>query len=347
MEARCIRRRTIIEAQGDSNKRNAVAFLLLLRHKLGGVNYIKDFSIKKVASITGCSWATCEKYIARLLTYGYVSPCATNKSILEIRRLSSGTSWRNIPINGLLFNSLKDARYSLRSLFFYLKLAAQAQVKRSIRCVNNPKTYPSSMKRDDLKKARAFCKKYVKPQADGSYEYREYGFSFSTIAGIMRCCDKTAQNVIKFAQRHLGLKKQRNITYKFAPGVANLPADELHDLGFTYVVNDNFAATVHANSYLLPVSWENKLVNRDLFRSNLTYSQLNAYLSNKEAKTRNYKELYNKGIDLLSKEFNLSKEFLYSFHMRVDGLRKVLVNTPKEQLLCLQREYLQPGTYTR
>lgn len=239
-----IKTKYLYEVKEGEMQLGTLAFLLLLRFKMDDKNYIKGYSVNLVSKLTGVSWATCDKYMRILFERKIVY---MNNSIMEMHRLSSGTKHRNTPIRGLDFSKLSIAKYTLHSLFLMLKTACKEKVRRSIQVVNDPKKHPSKKKKDDYKGSKAFCKKYVRPETNGTYKYHDFGMTFKTIAKVIGCCTKTAQKVVKYAMRkHYIIRRKLNYLRFFLPNI-----NGRYYPGMTFTGKDH-GYVVPANRYELP-----------------------------------------------------------------------------------------------
>lgn len=279
-----IKRQILYEAQGDTDSQKVLAFLLLLRSKLGDVNFIKGYSRNKICKLTGCSDGTVKKYIEKLQGSGVVYFDKTKDGMrnLRLRRVSSGTSHRNTRIDGLCFKTFKDAFCSVRCLIHMLKLSAKEYVRQAIRIVNKPKKYPSRMKKDNFKKAKTCCKNIANPNPDGSYEYKEHGISYKTIAKYLGCTAKTAAKYISYGVKKRWFKKHKHEIVVHMPGVWKMDIP-----GFTYCTR-NYGHIVFANSYELSPSWMKKLYDKSCLETTMTDEEYDNYMEQKKANTMKY-----------------------------------------------------------
>lgn len=283
-----IRRKFIYEAQGDKGLQKALAFLLLLRSRMGGWNCITSYSRNKVCKLTGCSDGTVKKYIGQLQELGLIffESQKNGKKALRIKRLSSGTKHRNIRIDGLCFKSFKDAFSSVRCLIHMLRLSIKKFIKQTIRVASKPRRIPSQMKKENFKKAKTYCKSYVNGNLDGSYEYNDYGISYETIAKFMGCCVKTAMKYVKYGLRKRWFTKHNNIEAVFMPGVWWTPIP-----GYTYTTR-NYGVIVHANTYTLSGPWTKKLKDFSALEAKMSLAEYDAYMEEKKRNAEKFRELY-------------------------------------------------------
>lgn len=310
-----IRRSFLYWAKGNKSHIEALAFLVMLK-KFSSQSTINHFSVNKISSITGCSWATCKKYTGILSKMDLVMFDA-DKKLLSIKRISSGTKHRNLCIDGIDFRTLHIAKDSIRHLIHALALSAKHTVKKAIQKVNNPKTWLSEGYLDNRKGALKFCKNFVEPNAEtGQYQYRELGMSYKTIAKEMGCCPMTAFRIIKEGIRSKLFVKHHNYVSK------NLSYAELFEhecygsnLGYTFISKKGYGYKVKANSYELVKETRDPLFanfKKHDFQTVMTEDQYNTLVQQKEEKEKKFKALYQSKVYELSELIDESIEWVYS-----------------------------------
>lgn len=244
-----IRRSYIVDAEGSRLKQKSLAFAMLLKERLGSKSYLKEYSINKLRQLARCSASTAKKYITVLINMGIVTFEGKDGKTMVIRRLCSGTKHRNVSVEGLCFDTFKDAFRSLQSLIFMLRQAAKDFIRRLIRVSNSPK------KGENCQKAKKLCKKYAWQNPEtAKYEYREWGFSFAKISEYIGCCSATAQRIIKYAiGKKWILKKHMRQIQQFLYRVCSVPVE-----GYDYTTKNNGYKAL-ANRYALSAAWEDRL----------------------------------------------------------------------------------------
>lgn len=311
-----IRRKYLYEVHDGYMPLGLLAFAILLRVKLGDHSCIGHFSINRIVRITGCSWATCDKYIRQMLSRGFAT---MDGETLLLRRLSSGTRHRNVPLASLDFRNLHKAKYSLRSLMFMLKQNRLDMVERSIRIANNPKRHPSSGTMDDFKAAKAFCKKYAKPEPNGRFVYYDFGIAYRTIAKAMACSKTTAVEVIKFAIRHRWLSKFTSEERVKMEGVGKQPVE-----GYTFTTA-NEGVKVYANSYELNRGWYKRLMDlQPSLTRPMSEEAVTEYYANRDRMRERMHRRFCQGIHSLAVEFSVSENFVLNIKGSIRDKHKAL-----------------------
>ena len=322
-----LRRSALYWAKGNKVRIEALAFLVMLK-KHSVQSTINNFSINKVSSITGCSWATCKKYIALLVDLELVD-FNEEKNLLTVRRISSGTKHRNLCIDGIDFRKLNLAKDSIRHLIHMLSLSARHTVKKAIQKVNNPKTWLSEGYLDNRKGALKFCKNFVEPNAEtGQYQYRELGMSYKTIAKEMGCCPMTAFRIIKQGIRNKLFVKHHNYESKKL-SYAELFEHECYgsNLGYTFISKKGYGYKVKANSYELVKATRDPLFanfKKHNFQKVMTEDQYNDLVQQKEEKEKKFKALYQSKVYEFAELIDESIEWVYSQRYSIKDLCKLV-----------------------
>lgn len=309
-----IRRSFLYWAKGNKSRIEALAFLVMLK-KFSFQSTINHFSVNRISSITGCSWATCKKYIGILSKMKLVLFDA-DKKLLSIKRISSGTKHRNLCIDGIDFRTLRIAKDSIRCLIHALALSAKHTVKKAIQKVNNPKTWLSEGYFDNRKGALKFCKNFVEPNAKtGQYQYRELGMSYKAIAKEMGCCPMTAFRIIKEGiHRKLFVKHHNYESKKLS--YAELLEHKCYgtNLGFTFISKKGIGYKVKANSYELVKKTRDPLFanfkKRD-FQTVMTEDQYNELVQQKKEKEKKFRDLYRDKVHELYEISDFTLEEIY------------------------------------
>lgn len=310
-----LRRSALYWAKGNKVRIEALAFLVMLK-KHSVQSTINNFSVNKVSSITGCSWATCKKYIALLVDLKLVD-FNEEKNLLTISRISSGTKHRNLCIDGIDFRKLKLAKDSIRHLIHMLALSAKHTVRKAIRIANNPKTWLKDGYFDNRKTALQFCKKFVDQNAEtGKYEYKEMGVSYKTIAKEFGCCPMTAFRIIKEGIHSKLFVKHHNYESKKL-SYAELFEHKCYgsNLGYTFISKKGYGYKVKANSYELVKETRDPLFanfKKHDFQTVMTEDQYNDLAQQKEEKEKKFKALYQSKVYEFSELIDESIEWVYS-----------------------------------
>lgn len=318
-----VRRSLVYWARDNKGRIELLAFMLMLKQYSDTHSTIKDFSINKIAVMTHSSWATCKKYVRALLD----SKLATydkERNTLSIGRVSSGTKHRNMRIDGLDFRTIKAAKDSVRHLIHMLGIIVKRFVKEVTRAATNPKTWPSTGYKDDKLKAAALCKKFVRPNPDTmTYEFRELGKSYNTIAKQMGCCKKTAIRIIRDGVReHLYRKKVMPLTwFRLSKSAMRTCADM-----FTFVTRKGFAAMAEANRYSLSKEWGEKLFQdeRRKVQTPLTEDEYNEYMAIRKEKEEKFKKLYRKKLLEVADYLMIDEDEAYRMRLSWSDIREIL-----------------------
>jgi hypothetical protein len=310
-----LRRSFLYWAKGNKSRVEALAFLVMLK-KLSFQSTINHFSVNRISTITGCSWATCKKYIGILSKMDLVT-FDSDSNILSIKRISSGTKHRNLCIDGIDFRNLRIAKDSIRHLIHMLALSAKHSVKEAIQKVNNPKTWLSDGYIDNRKGALKFCKKFVEQNAEtGQYQYCEMGISYKTIAKEMGCCPMTAFRIIKEGIRNKLFVKHHNYESRKL-SYAELFMHECYgsNLGYTFISKKGYGYKVKANSYELVKATRDPLFanfKKHNFQKVMTEDQYYDLVQQKDEKEKKFKALYQSKVYELSELIDESIEWVYS-----------------------------------
>lgn len=275
-----IRRKLLHEAEGDARRQKALAFLLCLRHHLGGRGSVPAYSRNKLHKLTGASDGTVKKYMGILTAWG-LARFETERDgsrTLRFTRLSSGTSHRNIKCDGLDWRSLQRAFESVRHLMHIMVISNKRFIEQAIRVRNNPRTLAKRMKREDFKKARALCKSYARPDANGSYTYDDWGMSYKTIAKRLGCCERTAFTYIDKGVRAHRFKREHHYEWVSLP---YLTAEEIRRVGGYTFTMDGWGVRVKANTYANTRSWERKTSRYHELLVGLTRDEYQEYMRTK------------------------------------------------------------------
>jgi len=225
-----LRYRLALEMFGSNNLLKAVAMSLLVR-KRTNTNIIKNFTINKLASITGMHATTIKKRLRTLKEYGLVSYCGKN---LVFRSLVSRHKLRNIRLAKIAYGKVKDIERSLQAILVAIVQIRKDFAKRTILTAHNGRNAKQ------VKRAQKLSRRYK-----WGHDYVERGLGYEKIAKTLRCCKATATKIVNFAIGRSILKKQTHYDYTFMPGVNYRPMKEF---GYTFTTK-NYAFIVRANTY--------------------------------------------------------------------------------------------------
>lgn len=313
-----LKRSILYWAKGNKSRIEALAFLVMLK-KYSSQSTINRFSVNKISTITGCSWATCKKYIRILIDLNIVG-YSNEDRILVLKRLSSGTKHRNIPVDGLDFRKLKYAKDSVRHLIHMLSLSAKRFIRESIRTVTNPKKWPSKKQKDDYDKAVKFCKKFSERNAEtGKYEYNDYGMSYKTIAKNFGVSEMTAFRIIKSGVKKHLFKKYNHYNWEHCDGTSQ------HCYDYFTFVWEGYGCTVTANTYELSGKWEKILCTdiKDALRCKMSDNEVDAYFRNRKQADERMRDLYMGLIEELADFWGMDKwEIIKGSHFTFKELKK-------------------------
>lgn len=226
-----LRLRLVMEMFGNKELLKAIAMFLLIRKRLGG-NYIKDYSINKLVSITGAHARTIKKRMHVLSQYGLVSIVGKT---LSLRSVVSKHAKRNVKLGErkMEYSSLKSVEYSLQAI-----LVANIQLRKDFakRTIRN--AHGASHDYKVVKAARDAARKF-----GYGFEYIENGLSYKTIAKRIGVSVKSAVEIVKFAVKRAILKKTTHSLSTYLPSVSGMEV-----YGYTFTTR-NYGYKVMANSY--------------------------------------------------------------------------------------------------
>lgn len=296
-----IKRKLIYDIMGQEAKYYALAFeLAIINYLPDGVMEIRDYSVNKIHALTGMHHTTIEKYMKKLLSLGwaYFEKKADGKRTLRLRRVTSGTKHRNIPINTLIWTNIIEAAKSLRNLIIMFKEAFKETVAVAIRIANNPKKHPKDHLKDDSKAARKFCKNHnLQNPETGAFEYQEKGISVPKLAQLCCCSERTIKSTTRNAA-HLGLYHRKHYyRYDKILGVCYRPV-----FGYDFTLTNAGCKILHANTYPLGKEWRDILVNKLQFMDVMDDNEIKAYNEKQEEHNRHYRQLW------LQKQYEMEEE---------------------------------------
>lgn len=208
----------------------AIAMLLLIR-KRSNSNIIKNFTINKIAVITGMHASTVKRRLRTLGEYGLVAYCG--KSI-SFRSVTSKHKERNINITKTAYGKIKDVERSLQAILAAIIQLRKDFVKRTILTAHNGRNAKQ------VKSARKLSRRYR-----WGNQYVERGLGYEKIAKTIGCCKATAVKIIKFAENSEILRKKKNYKWFFMKGVNYL---NMRNYGYTFTTK-HYACVVMANTY--------------------------------------------------------------------------------------------------
>ena len=322
-----LRRSILYWAKGNKVRIETLAFLVMLK-KHSVQSTINNFSVNKISSITGCSWATCKKYIALLVNLGLVD-FNEERNLLTIKRISSGTKHRNLCIDGMDFRKLKLAKDSIRHLIHMLALSAKHTVKKAIRIANNPKTWLKEGYFDNRKAALQFCKKFVDQNAEnGKYEYKEMGMSYKTIAKELGCCTMTAFRIIRDGiHAHLFTKHKHYEYEKLDRGMLKEYENYGEMFGYTFITKRGYGFKVKANSYELVKETRDPLFvkfKKHDFQYPMTEDEYDEIVKRKKENEKKFKDLYRKKVYELCEVSEYSLDEIYQWRFNIKELSELI-----------------------
>lgn len=223
-----LRYRLALEMFGSNNLLKAVAMSLLVR-KRTNTNIVKDFTINKLASITGMHATTVKKRLHTLKEYGLVSYHGKN---LVFRSLVSKHKQRNIRLAKIAYGKVKDIERSLQAILVAIIQMRKDFAKRTILTAHNGRNAKQ------VKRAQKLSRRYK-----WGFDYVERGLGYKKIAKTLNVCKATAAKIVNYAIGRSILKKQTHYEYTFMPGVNYRYVE-----GFTFTTK-NYGFVVKANTY--------------------------------------------------------------------------------------------------
>lgn len=215
---------------GSNKLLKAIAMSLLVR-KRTNTNIVKNFTLNKLATITGMHPTTIKKRLQTLSEYGLLTYSGKN---LVFRSLVSKHKVRNIRLAKIAYKKIKDIERSLQAILVANIQLRKDYAKRTILTAHRGRNTKQ------VKRAQKLSRRYK-----WAHDYVERGLGYKKIAKTLNCCKETAIKIVKFAEKRSILKKQTHILYERMPGINFYP---MNNLGYTYTTK-NFAVTVKANTY--------------------------------------------------------------------------------------------------
>ena len=214
----------------DKASLKAIALLLFFYHR-NGKNVLKNWSVNKLANVTGVHAYTIKKRIATLVDLGYAKVDGTSLVFLSV---VSKHKDRNINISDICYDTIKDVEKSLYAILLCIVQSRKDFCKRTILQARTAKKF------DVIKKARALQRKYGYGDT-----YTENGLSYKRIAQKLGISLKTAFDYVKYAVVKKFVTAQNHFHSTFMPKVGRYPVP-----CFTFTTN-NYAYNVTANTYTI------------------------------------------------------------------------------------------------
>lgn len=214
----------------DKASLKAIALLLFFYHR-SGRNVLKNWSVNKLANVTGVHAYTIKKRIATLVDLGYAK---VDGSSLVFLSVVSKHKDRNINISDICYDTIKDVEKSLYAILLCIVQSRKDFCKRTILQARTAKKF------DVIKKARALKRKYGYGDT-----YTENGLSYKRIAQKLGISLKTAFDYVKYAVVKKFVAVQNHFHSTFMPKVGRYPVP-----CFTFTTN-NYAYNVTANTYTI------------------------------------------------------------------------------------------------
>ena len=226
----------------DKKSLKAISLLLFFYQKYEG-NVIKNWSVNKIASITGINALTVKKRIKTLLENGYAKIDGTSLILLSV---VSKHKDRNINISNICYDSIKDVEKSLYAILLCIIQSHKDFCKRTILQAKNARNAKT------LRIARSLKRKYGYNE-----NYDERGLSYRRIAIKLGISLKTAFDYVKYAVKKGFVNVQNHFFCIFTPNVNRYPIE-----GYTFTT-DNYAYIVTPNTYTIINNIFNDKKNRD------------------------------------------------------------------------------------
>lgn len=320
MVLKYIRKRLVYAIRGNKVKQRAIAFYFYSRDCLKGQGCVPEFSVYKMRKILRRTttvrkmvhtqvpgakrgtykkhWAsvkkvvcpsdtTIKKYIAILEEMGlvYFDVRKDGKRTLRFRKIASSTERRNLSVDGLCFKTFDEAYVSVSTLEPKLTQRKKDFTKRVIRINNEPHCEPSNYRKENHSLARKYCNQYAKSNADGSFEYHEFGMSYEYIANTMGVCPRTAFRIIEHAVMRRYIKKQNHFTWFRLPEYC----DEMPRATF---IAKGWGCIVEANTYELSDRCKKEWENNDSLYEYMSLGEIEQYHKVQEEKHAKFKSIW-------------------------------------------------------
>ena len=214
----------------DKASLKAIALLLFFYHK-HKKNVLKNWSINKIANITGVHAYTIKKRINTLIQLGLAKHEGSSLVLLSV---VSKHKDRNINITDICYDTIKDVEKSLYAILLCIIQSRKDFCKRTILQAHE------SRQVSVVKKARAIKRKYGYRD-----NYNERGLSYKGIARKFGVSLKTAFDYVRYAIEK-GFVSMRNHFYStFMPKVGRYPVP-----GYMFTTC-NYAYNVTPNTYTI------------------------------------------------------------------------------------------------
>lgn len=214
----------------DKASLKAIALLLYFYHK-HNKNVLKNWSVNKVADITGVHAYTIKKRINTLIQLGFAK---IEGSSLVFLSVVSKHKDRNINITDICYDTIKDVEKSLYAILLCIIQSHKDFCKRTILQAREARQISV------VKKARALKRKYGYGDS-----YNEKGLSYKRIARNFGVSLKTAFNYVRYAVEKGFVALQSHFHSTLMPKVGGYPVP-----GYMFTTH-NFAYNVTSNTYTI------------------------------------------------------------------------------------------------
>lgn len=214
----------------DKASLKAIALLLFFYHK-HKKNVLKNWSVNKVANITGVHAYTIKKRINTLIQLDLAK---IEGSSLVFLSVVSKHKDRNINIKDICYDTIKDVEKSLYAILLCIIQSRKDFCKRTILQAREARQVSV------VKKARALKRKYGYGDI-----YDEKGLSYKRIARKFGVSLKTAFGYVRYAVEKGFVMLQNHFCATFMPKVGGYPVP-----GYMFTTR-NYAYNVTSNTYTI------------------------------------------------------------------------------------------------
>lgn len=247
-----LRRKTFRELISDKDAVKALALLFFVKSRYKS-SVITDFSYNKLRKFTGLHITTLRKYIRKLRELKLVEFIGKKKRTLLFKGDYSKDKRKNVNLDALIFDSVKDVANSLYSMFVVEEQRRKDYVKHVI--LISTEGAPEGVSQKECIAAS----KIRKRNGYGNV-YHETGISYEILAQRLKVFTQKAVSIIKYACSHGFLAKQKHFLWEHCDDAflrVKLGIDYVYAKVVKKINNEGklistvFGLKVKANSYVV------------------------------------------------------------------------------------------------
>ena len=223
---------------GDQDLVKAIALALFIKTRTIS-STIPHYTVNKLRTITGLSFATIKNRLNRLKDYGIITFVGKENNCLVVKSLCSKNRHKNFDISCINNDSVKEIEQSLRAMLVVGIQLHKDYARRVLRASSDGRT--TAEIKDGRRNSRRYC--YYG-------DYKENGLSYKGIARRLGVSVVTAFRTVSYALKHHFLTKIRHIEQVFVRGIGTF-SSKIENFCQNCFSTRNNVYKVHANTYIV------------------------------------------------------------------------------------------------